>query len=416
MLVTPAPATPRWQAVFVSERHKLTQTRALTHFYACNRSLSRSLIGGPGVRDGQWVLATRDTSRLAMDARKPTDTELLLELVGEAYSFRNLAQFRTGMMDLLGRVVPYDSAGFNEVSPQETFSITTFEQTSEQIDTFSRLAFENPLISRIQRTGDGRPYRISDMIDQDTFHALAVYQQFYRHFAVEYQVALVLPSSAPLIVGIALCREHQDFNDHEVSLLALARPYLMHAYRNAELWGEREAMLAALQEGLDTVGRHVVVLDPHGRVEFATDGAHKLLGPQLRTILPGEVSRWLASHPIPRAAAPPLRLAGRDGQILVRVLPSSRDDQRQVLLLEPGDGELTIAALRALGLTDRQAQSLHLLTLGRTPTETAARLGIARRTLDKHLQHAYSKLGVNTLTQATDSAWAAVGIQPHTTT
>jgi DNA-binding CsgD family transcriptional regulator len=350
-----------------------------------------------------------------MDTRRPTDTELLLELVGEAYSFRDLAQFRTGMMELLGRVVPYDAAGFNEVTPQQTFSITTFEQTREQIDTFSRLAFENPLISRIQRTGDGRPYRISDMIDQDTFHALAVYQQFYRHFAVEYQVALVLPSSPALIVGIALCREHQDFSDREVSLLALARPYLMHAYRNAELWSEREAMLAALQEGLDITGRHVVVLDPHGRVEFATDGAHQLLGPQITTLLPSEVSRWLASHPAPRAAAPPLRLTGSDGEVLVRVLPSSRHDRRQVLLLETGTGELTIAALRALGLTDRQAQSLHLLTLGQTPTEAAAQLGITRRTLDKHLQHTYNKLGVNTLTQATDSAWAAVGIQPPST-
>jgi PAS domain-containing protein len=149
-------------------------------------------------------------------------------------------------------------------------------------------------------------------------------------------------------------RERQDFNSHEVGLLALARPYLMHAYRNAELWSEREAMLAALREGLDTVGRHVVVLDPHGRVEFASDGARQLLGPQITT-LPSEVSRWLVSHPAPRAAAPPLRLGDRYGETLIRVLPSSRDDRRQVLLLEAGTGELSVPALRALGLTDRQA-------------------------------------------------------------
>jgi DNA-binding CsgD family transcriptional regulator len=345
-----------------------------------------------------------------MTTRRPTDTELLLQLVGEAYSFRDVAEFRTGMLEVLGRFVPYDSAGFNEVGPQETFAITTFERTPEQIATFSRLAYENPLISHVERTGDGRPYRISDMIDQDTFHSLAVYKEFYRHFGIEYQVALVLPSAAPLIVGIALARRRHDFSDREVSLLALARPYLMHAYRNAELWSEREAMLAALQEGLDTVGRHVVVLDPHGRVEFATVGAQQLIGPQLRTSLPGEVSRWLACQPNPRAAAPPLRLAGRDGEVLVRVLPSSRDDSRQVLLLETGTGGLTVAALRALGLTDRQAQALHLLTRGHTLTETAAQMSIARRTLDKHLQHAYNRLGVNTLAQATDSIWAAVGV------
>ena len=45
------------------------------------------------------------------------------------------------------------------------------------LPTFTALAHENPLISRFQRTGDGRPYRISDMIDQQTFHALALYQR-----------------------------------------------------------------------------------------------------------------------------------------------------------------------------------------------------------------------------------------------
>jgi hypothetical protein len=43
-----------------------------------------------------------------MGARRLTDTELLLALVGEAYSFRDLADFRSGILELLGRVVPYD--------------------------------------------------------------------------------------------------------------------------------------------------------------------------------------------------------------------------------------------------------------------------------------------------------------------
>ncbi len=347
---------------------------------------------------------------------RTSDTELLLEVVGEAYSLRDVSQFRSGVLELLGRLVRYDSAGFNEVGPQETFALTTFEMPPGLLEAFSQHAFENPLISRIQRTGDGRPYRISDFIDQDTFHSLAVYERYYRHVAIEYQVAFGLPSSPPLIVGIALCRTWEDFDDREVSLLALVRPHLMHAYRNAQLWSEREAMLLALQAGLDTLGRHVVVLDPHGRVEFASDGARHLLGPHLSTGLPGEVDRWLATQHTPRPAAAPMRVPGADGPALVRVLPSSREDRRRVLLIEPGAGELTPTALRALGLTERQAQALHTLALGHTPAQTAANMGIARRTLDKHLQLVYGKLGVTTLTQATASAWAAVGLQPPAAT
>jgi DNA-binding CsgD family transcriptional regulator len=348
-----------------------------------------------------------------------SDTEMLLEVVGEAYAFSDLVQFRSGVLEILGRMVPCDSAGYNEISPEETFAVTNFEPDASLLHArllpvFSALAHENPLISRYQRTGDGRPYRISDMIDRETFHALTLYQQFYRHLGIEFQVAFALPVSSPPIVGIALCREREDFSERDLRLLGLARPHLIQAYRNAELWGARAAMLAALEEGLDTLGRHMVVLDPHGRVEFATDGARRLLGEKRARHLASEVQRWIAAQPSPRAAAEPLLLHGASDDVLVRVLPTRREDQRQVLLLEAGTGELSVAALRGFGLTARQAETLRWLALGHSPSQTASQMGIARRTVDKHLQHIYAKLGTTKLSQATATAWAAVGVERPT--
>jgi GAF domain-containing protein len=181
-----------------------------------------------------------------------TDTQLLLELVGEAYSFEDLTQFRSGVLDVLGRVVPSDRVAYNEIAPDESFALMIPEFDASLMPTFTALSHENPLISRYQRTGDGRPYRISDMIDQKTFHETTLYKEFYRQMGVESQVAFSLPSRPQLLVGLALTREREDFSDHEVQLLALARPHLMQAYRNAELRGARAAMLAALEEGLDT--------------------------------------------------------------------------------------------------------------------------------------------------------------------
>jgi len=231
-----------------------------------------------------------------------TDTQLLLEVVGEAYSFEDLHQYRSGVLEVLNRVVPSDRVAYNEIAPDEAFALMIPEFDASLIPIFSALAHENPLISRFQRTGDGRPYRISDMIDQETFHATTLYQEFYRHMGVERQVAFSLPSPPTLLVGLALTREHEDFSDREVQLLALARPHLMQAYRNAELASERTAMLAALEQGLDSLGRHVVVLDPHGRVEFATDGARRLLAPMTGSALPQKVRNWISEH---RARGPP---------------------------------------------------------------------------------------------------------------
>jgi DNA-binding CsgD family transcriptional regulator len=198
-----------------------------------------------------------------------------------------------------------------------------------------------------------------------------------------------------------------------VALLALARPHLMQAYRNAELWSARKAMLVALEQGLDTLGQHVVVLDPGGRVEFATDGARRLLGDTdaSRRGLPDAVSAWISQHHDPRAAAQPLLLHAAAGTLLVRLLPNKRTDPRKVLLLENGTDELSVAALRSLGLTLRQAETLRLAALGYAANQTAVHMGITPRTVEKHLQHVYAKLGVRSLPQAAATAWAAVGIQ-----
>ena len=345
-----------------------------------------------------------------------TDTQLLLDLVGEAYAFEDLAEYRHGILEIVTRVVPCDRVGYNEISPEESFAITVPEFDPSLLPVFAALVYENPLIQRFERTRDGRPYRISDMVDQQTFHRLALYRDFYRHIGIEWQVAFTLPAPAPLIVGIALTRTYEDFTRREVQLLALARPHLMAAYRNAELQSARKAMLAALEQGLDTLGQHVVVLDPQGRFEFATDGARRLLGDPLahRRRPPDQIRAWITQHADPRRAAEPLILDIAGNTVLVRLLPNNRNDRHQVLLLENGTGQLNVEALRSLGLTVREAQALRFVALGHTPMQTAAEMGIAGRTVEKHLQHIYEKLGVRTLSEATATVWAAVGIRPPT--
>ena len=343
-----------------------------------------------------------------------TDTQLLLELVGEAYSFEDLGEFRSGVLEVLNRVVPADRVAYNEIAPDEAFAVMIPDYDTSLMPRFAALSHENPLIARYQRTGDGRPYRISDMIDRQAFHQTALYKEFYRQMGIETQVAFSLPSRPQLLVGLALTREREDFSDREVQLLALARPHLMQAYRNAELRGARVATLAALEAGLDTLGRHVVVMDRDRRIEFATDGARRLLGEPIRTrgALPAEVHAWISEQRGPRPAAEPYPLVTKEGSVLVRLLPSKREDRRQVLLLEGAPGELNVAALRGLGLTDRQAQTLRLIALEHSTAQVAAEMGIARRTVDKHLQQIYVKLGTPSRSQAAASAWAAVGVEP----
>ncbi len=151
------------------------------------------------------------------------------------------------------------------------------------------------------------------------------------------------------------------------------------------------------------------MLDHHGRIEFATAGARRLLGD--RRGLPDEIRAWITEHHDRRPAAVPLILDNAGNTVLVRLIPNKRSDRREVLLLENGTGQLSVNALRNLGLTQREAETLHTVALGQSPLQTAKKLGIATRTVEKHLQHIYDKLGVRTRREATAAAWAAVGVQ-----
>jgi DNA-binding CsgD family transcriptional regulator len=168
----------------------------------------------------------------------------------------------------------------------------------------------------------------------------------------------------------------------------------------------------ALEGGLDWLGHHLVMLDGRGRIELATQGARHLLS-ELGVgseKLPAELRARLATHRRNRSSTAPLILRLRGGSLLVRLLPARAGDSRDILLLEGGAGELSVAALRELGLSRREAETLRWIALGESAAETARLMGVARRTVDKHLQNLYAKLGVLSLSEASATAWAAVGL------
>ncbi len=123
---------------------------------------------------------------------------------------------------------------------------------------------------------------------------------------------------------------------------------------------------------------------------------------------------------------------GPDRQLAValsRAAPDYTDDERDLLnrvrpllisafrgavehtelrraLAEQGDHAEFVAALCGQGLTRREAEVVRLVALGRSNQHVADELGVSDRTVGKHLEHAFRKLGVRTRSQAATRAWA----------
>lgn len=72
---------------------------------------------------------------------------------------------------------------------------------------------------------------------------------------------------------------------------------------------------------------------------------------------------------------------------------------------QPGPGALT-RALRAAGLTAREADAVRLVALGRSNADAGRMLGVSVRTVHKHLEHAFAKLDVPNRSEAAALAWS----------
>ena len=345
----------------------------------------------------------------------------LADLIGAAYAFGDIDAFRHGVPRLLREAVPADVGSYNEFDEDPARVWWTSDphvpMSDELGERFGELAPENPVLAYIQRTRDGRPRRISDFMDSAAFHGTRIYREFYRHVGVEHLVGLALPSRAPFVIGLGLTRgADPDFSDAEVALLAAARPHLIQAYRQAELATTRSATIAALEAGLEALGSPVLVADDRGRVTMATPLARRLLQRRLGT--PGDARRLapdvrdaLARRRAAQTpATEPLLLPDGDTNLTVRVL-AGPDRMTDLLIIEPGTAGLSVVALQGLGLTRREAEAVRWIALGRRGTNVAAVMGISPRTVEKHLENAYAKLGATSASEAAAAAWAAVGLR-----
>ena len=75
-------------------------------------------------------------------------------------------------------------------------------------------------------------------------------------------------------------------------------------------------------------------------------------------------------------------------------------------LRSPPDPPSDHAGLRSRGLTPRECEVLGWVSTGRSDLDVAALLGVSQRTIQKHLQHCYHKLGVRQRGDAAMLVWS----------
>ncbi len=351
------------------------------------------------------------------------DLRSLLEFLRQCYALQDREGFVAHLLTGTPKLVPSDITSFNEMdaasAKSENWMTPAEALTSERAKIWERFMHQQPILAHHLATGDGQASKVSDFLTKPRFHDLGLYQDLYRGMDTERVMAVFLATPQPLSVALALHRKHRDFSERDRTVLNLLCPHLLAIYRTITAMAHVTQTLALLTDGLDALAQGLIVVDTAGRILQINTSAQDLLDAYFRTTprqsrcLPEALQRWIRHEEDSLAAtdaAPQVRqqlVIERDDKRLVVRLIGPKPVGRWLLLLEHHDWTFDPTTFQVLGLTRREAEVLSWLAQGKTNGEVATILGTRPRTIAKHLEHIFPKIGVETRTAAANLAITA---------
>jgi DNA-binding CsgD family transcriptional regulator len=314
------------------------------------------------------------------------------------------------MLASLRRLVPADYVTYNEIDRQRRRVVylgdpADWPAPPGALQAFQAHLHEHPMLTQYWRTRETAPLKFSDFLTRRQLHDLGLWQEFFLPMGLEHQLTCVLSRAARYRIGLAFNRAPgaPDFSERDRLVLALLQPHLVQAYESAAAITRMLGDRGMLEAALETQEASIVVVGPDGRIGPLSASARRRLEeyfdrPRRRDRLPEELARWAreagaasrATDDLPRPVLP--LITERIGRrLVVRRLDAG---DRVVLVLEEQRTAPDVDALRRFGLTPRETEVLTWAVEGKSNPEIATILGMRRRTVAKHLERTYAKLGV----------------------
>ena len=235
---------------------------------------------------------------------------------------------------------------------------------------------------------------LSAMIPVRQFIRTGLFNEVYRHQHVKYQIGFAGMADATTTWSVATGRLIRDYGPREIELARFLRPRLCQAITRAARCADGRRVGAALC---------ALFSDASVAYALVADGRLLELSPAARQLLERSLAGGLPD---------PSRLPPNCAELVRAVRAQSAKSGAGFTLLPVGPLRALVFRPPALGpalvvfqepdsahatrpkLTRREAEILTWLGEGKTNPEIALLLGISARTVDKHCQSLFAKLGV----------------------
>lgn len=157
---------------------------------------------------------------------------------------------------------------------------------------------------------------------------------------------------------------------------------------------------------LDAFGQATLAIATNGRITWQTPLARQLLETYFGSgclFAPPKLLDWTRKAELATREGrevPPLLEANEGRRLRASFHDQTGDGEWLVVLREENNAALIGSLMSSFRLTQREAEVLHWLMLGKTNRDIGDILGTSPRTVNKHLEHVFAKLGVETRTAA----------------
>lgn len=172
---------------------------------------------------------------------------------------------------------------------------------------------------------------------------------------------------------------------------------------------------------LDAFGRFLLATSHTGTILWCTPQAAKLLGEGFKDfdtdghVLSDDVQLWLQQCASATPATMPVSIDLKTDKSTVRLrliyIAQIGGDEFLLRLIEGAIDDDRVLLKQKLKLTEREAEVLLWIARGKSNRDIAEILDLSPRTVNKHLEQIYAKLGVENRASAAALAIRAIGIR-----
>ena len=344
-----------------------------------------------------------------MESLRGIEVRKLFAFLRELSAWRTEDQLSDHLVESLSTLIDCDVCSFDVIDTRRQRASFKYWPTQTQSipdapEILGTYASQQPVIAHVNRTKDEQALMVSDFLTLRQFKQTDIYQEFYRPLHIPYNMGMQLLVSDQQTVSIGHHRQRKDFSERDRLLLNILRPHILQAFANASSVTRMEEERAALGNLLEDSGQTVVSLQPDRQVgRLSTRACALFLDYGLATLregkpLPEPIRGWLRAHDkeftVQGRPPSPLKpfVIVRNMRTL-RLQLVSRGAWR-MLIFQEVHSEIPLDGLTHFSLSRRETEVLGWIVRGKSNPEIAAILSLSVRTVHKHVEHIYVKLGV----------------------